>query len=176
MFKNSDLCAQSLYTAIRRDGFVRQPRSGCPQLGWGSAELTVCSSGVNPVPTGNSHREFLLCNSYRELSAAGAGPGRLQSTRAKPAWSVPVLTVTALLALNPNSQSLTQVRIKHSEQPRRVVPRYVHFSLLRAGLLLVFLTCLTAKWSSQFQTGKKVAGCLKLQQQLLGESTAILTD
>lgn len=59
-FKNPDLRAQSLYTAIRRDGFVRQPCSGCPQLGWGSAELSVCSSGIKTVPTGNSHREFLF--------------------------------------------------------------------------------------------------------------------
>lgn len=82
--------------SLRRDGFGRQPSSGWPQLSWGSAELTMCSSGVKPAPTGNSHRE---------LSAAGAGPVRLQCTWAKPAWSMPVLTVTALLALNPNSQS-----------------------------------------------------------------------
>lgn len=63
----------------------------------------------------------------------------------------------------------------HSEQQRRAVPRFVHFSLLRAGLLLVFLTCLTARWSSQFQIGKEVAGFLKLQQQLLAEFAAILT-
>lgn len=62
----------------------------------------------------------------------------------------------------------------HSEQ-QRAAPRFVHFSLLRAGLLLVFLTCLTAKWSSQLRTGKEVDGFVKLQQQLHGKSAAILT-
>lgn len=114
---------------------------------WGSAELIVCSSGVKPVPTQNSHREFLHVpptgNSVlQEQEQWGSNPPKLNQP------GVCLFLVTTLLALNPNSQSLRQIRMINSEQQRRSVPRYVHFSLLRAGLLLVFLTCLTAKWSS----------------------------